>query len=159
MYRFLIPILFIFCLSCGKEEGADAVYKLSTMLKSSSSAEAIYTDSVVGYCFYVDTTDYEVVDYAAALSGKVSNKHTSSQVDYAIEATYDHNLNALVFDGVSQETVMFVVCDTTNNIYSYRKATIGYQIDTIYVVLNIQTYSFEDNEDAVVKVNSWTQQK
>lgn len=82
------------------------------------------------YAYAVDTTDWYIVDYDAALAGRIASKtstQTRTKPDFMAYAQNDSDLYGME---VSASTLMVVVVDRVHRLYAYSRQDVDLDPDT-----------------------------
>lgn len=115
--------------------------------------------NVVGYLYYGDTLDYKIDSYDQAISGFVTTTVNNDKRKYDLKATFIEEGYLLKFEDLNQPVAFIVVCDTQNQIYSFKQQEIAKGIASITVVLTTYPWQFVEVPDTTILVNKWKQLK
>lgn len=154
-----LAFILVFGVSCDKVT-LECDYYIYTKTQETEESQIVPSADVMGFAFYTNTLTHRFESYEEAVSGRISSiVEGGQQKAYDVQAIYDAEDNKLVFESLTQKSVVLVVCDTRNSIYSYRQIDLVKGIGELVITLTTYPWRFIEKPDAVIKVNQWYQQK
>ncbi|MFI3321889.1 MAG: hypothetical protein R3Y50_05135 [Rikenellaceae bacterium] len=160
MKQFLIIFAFFFSLiSCEGVNIVDTSYSITCYDVPATDSVKSFPSEIVSHVFLADTADYSPANYDDALEGILSHKYNGTTVTSYMNGTYDSTIGEVCINNITTEGYhVFVLCDTKNRMYAYRRFEILANLPQIITSLEFQPYQFASDSTKTVTVSGWLQQ-